>query len=56
MNTKKVIFWVIVVFLGFWLVTDPRSLANAAEAGGGNLWDVTEDLFRGVIRFFGALD
>jgi hypothetical protein len=37
------------------MVTDPSGLADSASAGGGNVADVGEDLFRGVIDFFGAL-
>ncbi len=55
MNAKKIILVVIVVFLGFWMLTDPNGLADSAQSGGGNLWDVTEDLFSGTIDFFGAL-
>jgi hypothetical protein len=55
MNTKKAILVVVVVFLGFWMLKDPNGLADSAQAGGGNLWDVTEQLFNGVIDFFGAL-
>jgi hypothetical protein len=55
MNAKKVILVVIVVFLGFWMLTDPKGLADSAQSGGGNVWDVTEDLFHGLIDFFGAL-
>ena len=51
MNLKKVILVVIVVFLGFWMLTEPNGLADAAEGA----WAVTEDLFQGIIDFFGAL-
>lgn len=53
---KKAILVVVVVFLGFWMLTDPNGLADSAQSGGGNLWDLTERLFSGVIDFFGALD
>ncbi len=56
MTAKKAIFWVVIVFIGFWKLTDPNGLADSAQSGGGNLWDGTEKLFRGVIDFFGALD
>jgi hypothetical protein len=55
MNAKKLLFWVVIVFLGFWLVTDPNGLADSASSGGGNVADVAEKLFRGVIDFLGAL-
>jgi hypothetical protein len=51
MNAKKIILVVVVVFLGFWMLTEPSGMADAAEGG----WGVTEELFRGVIDFFEAL-
>ena len=54
-NTKKVTLWVLVIFLGFWMFTDPHGLAEAAQAGGSKTWDLTEKLFEALIRFFGAL-
>lgn len=51
MNAKKIILVVVVVFLGFWMLTEPSGMADAAEGG----WGVTEDFFRGVIDFFDAL-
>lgn len=56
MNGKKIMLVVVVVFLGFWLLRDPNGLADMAQSAGGNGWDLTEDLFTGVIDFFGALD
>jgi hypothetical protein len=53
---KKAILVVVVVFLGFWMLTEPNGLADAAQTAGANLWDLTEQLFTGVIDFFGALD
>jgi len=55
MNGKKLLFWVVIIFLGFWIVTDPGGLADSASSGGSNVADVAEDLFRGVIDFFHAL-
>jgi hypothetical protein len=54
-NRKKMILWVLVIFLGFWMFTDPHGLAEAAQASGSKTWDLTQDLFRALIRFFGAL-
>jgi hypothetical protein len=51
MNGKKILFWVIVVFFGFWMLSDPNGLADSAEG----FWDLMTDLFNGVIDFFGAL-
>jgi hypothetical protein len=55
MNAKKAVLIVVVVFLGFWMFTDPNGLAEAAKAGAGQTWSLAEQLFTAVIRFFGAL-
>ena len=55
MNAKKAMLAVVVVFLGFWMFTDPQGLADAARSGFGQTWNLAEQLFRAVIRFFGAL-
>jgi hypothetical protein len=51
MNAKKITLVVVIVFLGFWMLTEPSGMADAAEGA----WGLTEELFRGVIDFFGAL-
>ena len=55
MNAKKAFMAVVVVFLGFWMFTDPSGLADAAKSGASQTWNLAEQLFRAVIRFFGAL-
>lgn len=55
MNAKKVLLLVAVVFLGFWMFTDPTGLADVARNGGGQVWALATDGFRGVIRFLGEL-
>jgi hypothetical protein len=55
MDAKKLIAVVVVVFLGFWMLTDPAGLADSAKTAGGEGWTLTEKLFTGVIDFFGAL-
>ncbi len=55
MDAKKLIAVVIVVFLGFWMLSDPTGLATAAKSAGDEGWSVTERLFTGVIDFVGAL-
>lgn len=55
MNAKKAILVLVVVFLGFWMFTDPSGLANAAKSGFSQTWNLAEQLFRAFIRFFGAL-
>jgi hypothetical protein len=52
---KKAVIAVVVVFLGFWMFTDPNGLADAAQSAGGQTWQWTEQLFGAVIDFFGAL-
>jgi hypothetical protein len=52
---KKAVVPVLVVFLGFWLVTDPRGLADRAGDGGGKAWEATGDVFSSAITFFGEL-
>ncbi len=55
MDAKKLITVVVVVFLGFWMLSDPTGLADTARSAGGEGWSVTEKLFTGVIDFVGAL-
>lgn len=52
---KKLIIVVVVVFLGFWMFTDPNGMADMAQTAGGQGWDWTQQLFTAVIDFFGAL-
>ena len=55
MSAKKALLAVVVVFLGFWMFTDPGGLASAAKAAGTQTWALAQELFQAVIRFFGAL-
>lgn len=55
MDAKKLIAVVVVVFLGFWMLTDPAGLATTAKSTGGETWRLTEKLFTGVIDFVSAL-
>ncbi len=55
MNAKKLFLIVIVVFLGFWMFTDPNGLAGAARAGIGQVWSLATQLFSAVIDFIAAL-
>jgi hypothetical protein len=52
---KKVVIAVLVVFLGFWLFTDPNGLAATSKTAGTGAWTATESMFRAVIDFVGAL-
>jgi hypothetical protein len=51
---KKVITAVLVVFLGFWLFTDPHGLATTSKSAGDGAWSATESVFRAVIDFVDA--
>ncbi len=55
MNVKKVVIALVVVFLGFWMFTDPNGLAQAAKSAGDQTWVLARQLFTAVIDFFGAL-
>lgn len=55
MDAKKLFALVVVVFLGFWMLTDPSGLAATAKSAGGEGWRLTTQLFDGVISFLGAL-
>ncbi|MBA2445106.1 MAG: hypothetical protein H0V49_07230 [Nocardioidaceae bacterium] len=55
MNAKKAVVALIVVFLGFWMFTDPNGLADAATAGADQTWSLTQQLFTAIIDFVGAL-
>lgn len=55
MNAKKLFAVVIVVFLGFWMFTDPNGLAATAKSVGSGGWDLATQAFTGVIDFFSAL-
>jgi hypothetical protein len=55
MNAKKAVLAVVVVFLGFWMFTDPRGLADAARSAASQTWSLGELLFSANFRFFGAL-
>jgi len=52
---KRVVTIVVVVFLGFWMFTDPSGLADMAKEGGSAAWVLATDLFTGVIDFIKQL-
>ena len=56
MDAKKLIVLVAIVFLGFWMFTDPTGLADASKAAASGGWDLTTQAFNGVIDFVGAMD
>ncbi len=51
----KLFIALVVLFLGFWMVQAPGSLAEFASDAGAWLWDMTTLVFRGVIDFLNAL-
>lgn len=55
MNAKKAILALVIVFVGFWMFTDPNGLAEAAKAGGDKTWQLTQELFTAIIDFVDAL-
>ena len=55
MNVKKVVLLAVVLFLGFYMFTDPRGLADLAEVSGSNGWDLTTQFFEATIRFLNEL-
>ena len=48
MDTKKLFGVVIVVFLGFWMFTDPNGLATTAKDAGSHGWHLATEAFTGV--------
>lgn len=55
MNLKKVVIALVVVFLGFWMFTDPNGLADAARSTFDQTWVLAQQLFTAIIDFVGAL-
>ena len=55
MDAKKLIGVVVIVFLGFWMFTDPNGLATTSKSTGADVWSLTEQAFTGIIDFLGAL-
>jgi hypothetical protein len=52
---KKLVIVVVVVFLGFWLFTDPDGLAGATSGSANAIWGGAQQLFSSVIEFIGEL-
>lgn len=51
---KKLVIAVLVVFLGFWLFTDPHGLAASSSTAGGGAWTAARSMFQAVIDFIDA--
>ena len=52
---KLVVAGVLVLFIGFWMVQAPASLASFAEDAGTWVWEMTSLVFGAVISFLSAL-
>jgi hypothetical protein len=52
---KKLLLALVVLFLGFWLFTDPHGLAHATKTSAGQTWDLSSQMFTALIKFFHAL-
>jgi hypothetical protein len=52
---QKAIVVLLVVFVGFWMVTDPHGLAESAQRAGGQGADWTGELFGSMITFLREL-
>jgi hypothetical protein len=51
MDAKKAVIGLLVVFLGFWMFTDPNGLASVGRDGAAALWDVVVSFFDAIITF-----
>jgi len=52
---KKVVLVAVAAFLGFWMFTNPHSLAETSQSAGSTAVGATGDLFEAVIAFVGEL-
>ena len=50
-----VVVGILVLFVGFWMVQAPDSLATFAADSGAWLWDMTSMVFGSIIDFLNAL-
>jgi hypothetical protein len=55
MNAKRVVTVVVIVFLGFWMFTDPHGLAAFTQATGDSVGGWGQQLFSSLIEFLGDL-
>lgn len=55
MDLKKVVIVLLVVFLGFWLVTDPSGLAEVTSVAGTEGGNFLKEFFSSVIDFIGEV-
>ena len=52
---KKGIALLVVVFIGWLLVTDPAGTATLAKDLGGKSWELLTNLFEAISEFIGAI-
>jgi hypothetical protein len=52
---KRGMALLVVVFIGFYMFTDPSGLAQITKDGAGALWQALTALFGAVIDFIGSL-
>lgn len=55
MDAKKLLVLLLVVFMGFWLFTDPNGLAHTATSTAETGWGLLSQLFSSLISFFTSL-
>jgi hypothetical protein len=52
---KKAVPFLILLFVGYYVLHDPAGAATQAGDAAGGLWGLTTQLFDGLIDFFNAL-
>ena len=52
---KKGMAVLVVVFIGFYMFTDPNGLAQTTKDGAGALWEALTTLFGALIDFINSL-
>ena len=52
---KPLLLGVVVLFVGFWMVQAPDSLAEFTKEAGGWTWDTTAMVFESLIGFLDSL-
>lgn len=55
MKAKKIVWGLVILFLLFWLFSDPNGLADSAGIAFSKAWDLLTALFNGLIDFFDQL-
>lgn len=52
---KKGVVLLVVLFVGWYLFTDPNGLATLAQDLGGKAWELLVSLFEAISSFIGAV-